>query len=124
MSIIRYIMLYLALGITSCCPTKQVIIPSDTIYVPVTFTDTIQLVRVDSIYGGSTERILLRVDTLWKRAYVRVVDTLRVIQPPDTVQSPVVEKDPTLWNSKQYWLPALAIGLILAFVGLIYFKKF
>jgi hypothetical protein len=113
------------IGLLGCCPTQQVIRPADTVYVPVAFTDTLTLVRVDSVYTGSSERILVRIDTVFKKAWVRVLDTVRVVVPPDTVQSPVIELPPTLWNSKKFWLPFGALGLLIG-VGLCLYliKKF
>ena len=103
------------IGLLGCCPTQQVIRPADTVYVPVNFTDTLTLSRIDTVFGGQTERVLLRVDTLWKKAWIRVMDTVRVIVPPDTVVSPVIELPPTFFNSLKYWLP---IGALCLFIGI------
>ena len=96
-----------------CTPLKEVIIQHDTLYVPINFTDTLTLTRIDTVFGGQSERVLLRVDTLWKRAWVKVVDTITVPVPPDTVRLAPVELPPTLWNSVKYWLPFSALGLLL-----------
>ena len=119
----RYALLLLIL--VGCCPTEQVIRPADTIYVPFLYTDTIPLLKVDTVYLGSSEHMLIHIDTLWKKAYVKFTDTLRVIVPPDTVQSPVIELSPTLWNSKRFWVPFSVLGLF-AGIGICLYliKKF
>jgi hypothetical protein len=110
-----------------CCAKPEVIVRVDTLRVPYTDDYVGTLVLTDTVWQAGNDRVTVKVDTLFKKVWVKVRDTITVVH-PDTVQV-TVHRDilPTewwvFWNSKKYWIVSFAIGLILAGAGLFIILK-
>ena len=104
-----------------CCPTKETIVNEriDTLYVPVyADTDSVPIIRIDSIWTGETVKYIIKLDTLIKKVYVyRKADTVTVYHTiKDTVSVYKEIGDSFTENLKDY---AIGAVLIILFGGLL-----
>ena len=118
----KYILIVLLLSLLiGCCPTKETIVNEriDTLYVPVyADTDTVPIIRIDSIWTGETVKYIVKLDTLIKKVYVyRKADTVTVYHTiKDTVSVYKEIGDSFTENLKDY---AIGAVLIILFGGLL-----
>lgn len=122
----RYILL--ALVLAGCSP-KEVVVKSDTVYVPYQLLDTVNLVRVDTVYSGESEHTIIRIDTLWRRAYVKIRDTVTVVDTDTVTVVRITKVDPTAFEvfvlSYEYWVSTFILGAIVCGVGILFLiRKF
>lgn len=123
------ILFILALTLIGCTGTKEIITRTDTLRIPYAVDTAITMVLTDTVYQGGTDRIIIRIDTLWKKAYIKIRDTVRTVH-TDTLQTLLYRKvDPTpweiFWMSMEYWVSALLLGLLLSAITIVYLiKKF
>jgi len=112
-----------------CTGTKEIITKTDTLYVPYAIDTSMTLVRVDTLWTAGNDRIIVKVDTAWKKVYLKIRDTVSVIH-TDTVQNIIYKLvDPTewylFWHSFKYWISTLLLGALFAGGVILYLiKKF
>lgn len=105
--------------LTGCCHRETVVrTDTTTVYIPYTVRDTLQLHMVDSMWFAQDSVIMIRIDTLWKKVYYRITDTVRYTSVhTDTTQlikEIIVEY--TFWDKVRLVLLTLGCVLILGAV--------
>jgi hypothetical protein len=76
----------ITLILAGCCGTKEIITKTDTLYVPYAIDTSMTLVRSDTIWIAGRDRIIVKVDTTWKKVWVKIRDTVSITH-TDTVQN-------------------------------------
>lgn len=110
-----------------CCPQviENTTLRVDTLEVPYLNTDTLYLVRDSLIYRASTPTIDLKIDTLYKKAYFRVKDTIYV-QKIDTIHTTeyvITNSEDTIWTKLGRVATGFVIGVIIILGTLIFFRR-
>lgn len=59
-----------------CCPSAETVIRTDTLHVPYAVRDTVELHVTDSLWFAQDQRVEIRIDTLWKKVYYHIHDTI------------------------------------------------
>lgn len=96
----------------------------DTVYIYQTYTDTLTLSLCDTVWQAGDERLVLKIDTLWKKVWYKM--TIRdTVTHTDSViiyrPAPIIEKT-WLEEMMVYLFPVFG-GIILILIFIIWLRK-
>lgn len=127
----------MAFLLSSCCHTAPLPerLGRDTLTVYVERTDTLFLVQTDTVWQAGNAIVTVKIDTVLKKVYVRIKDTVRVTMDTTSIYKRWQSKEDSLRNSNailqkqiddgEPWykkIPAVLIGLGIGFILLLILK--
>lgn len=102
--------------LSSCCSQKDTVIRTDTttVYIPYTVRDTLELHVIDSLWFAQDSILSIRIDTLWKKVYYKIHDTVRYtsIHTDTTYLTKEITNEYSFWDKIKLILITLGCAVI------------
>lgn len=105
-----------------CCPQRETVVRVDTVYVPYERVDSLWIYKTDTVhqYIAGDDHITIRIDTLWKKLWYKIKDTVVVTKLDTVVTYKEIIQEETFIEK----LGRAALGALIGGVAVLFFIMF